>query len=109
LYPTKHAIGILTKEGLEVLLHIGIDTSQLKDTFTALVQEGDEVSPGQPLIRFHLSTLKSKAKSIATPMVITNPDIVRSWRFAPFTAVKKGQAAVMSVVVKEREDKGGEE
>ncbi|RUS48351.1 glucose PTS transporter subunit IIA [Cohnella sp. AR92] len=109
LYPTKHAIGILTKEGLEVLLHIGIDTSQLKDTFTALVQEGDEVSPGQPLIRFHLQTLKSKARSLATPMVITNSDIVKSWRFAPFTAVKKGQAAVMSVVVKEREDKGGEQ
>lgn len=107
LYPTKHAIGIGTKEGLEVLLHIGIDTSQLKDVFTALVKEGDEVSPGQPLIRFHLPKLKAGAKSIATPMVITNSDIVRSWRFAPFASVKKGQAAVMSVVVKERENKGG--
>ncbi|MBB6730257.1 glucose PTS transporter subunit IIA [Cohnella zeiphila] len=108
LYPTKHAIGIETKEGLQVLLHIGIDTSQLEGSFTALVKEGDDVVPGQTLIRFHLPTLRSKAKSLATPMVITNSDIVRSWRFAPFASVKKGQAAVMSVVVRERENKGEE-
>ncbi|MFD2333985.1 glucose PTS transporter subunit IIA [Cohnella sp. GCM10020058] len=109
LYPTKHAIGIETPEGLEVLLHIGINTSQMNgEGFTALVKEGDEVMPGQPLIRFHLPTLKAHAKSLATPMVITNSDIVRSWRFAPFKAVKKGQAAVMSVVVRERENGGAE-
>ncbi|WP_420872040.1 glucose PTS transporter subunit IIA [Cohnella rhizosphaerae] len=109
LYPTKHALGIETPEGLEVLLHIGINTSQMNgEGFTALVKEGDEVMPGQPLIRFHLPTLKAHAKSLATPMVITNSDIVRSWRFAPFKAVKKGQAAVMSVVVKERENGGAD-
>ncbi|MBB6671115.1 glucose PTS transporter subunit IIA [Cohnella nanjingensis] len=109
LYPTLHAIGIQTPEGLEVLLHIGINTSHLKGKgFTALVKEGDEVTPGQPLIRFHLPTLKAEAKSLATPMVITNSDIVRSWRYAPFKTVKKGQAAVMSVVVRERENKGVE-
>lgn len=107
LYPTKHAVGIETPEGLEVLLHIGINTSEMNgEGFTALIKEGDEVMPGQPLVRFHLPTLKAHAKSLATPMVITNPDIVRSWRFAPFKAVKKGQAAVMSVVVKERENRG---
>lgn len=109
LYPTKHAIGIETPEGLEVLLHIGINTSQMNgEGFTSLVKEGDEVMPGQPLIRFHLPTLKAHAKSLATPMVITNSDIVKSWRFAPFKAVKKGQAAVMSVVVRERENKGAD-
>lgn len=109
LYPTKHAIGIETPEGLEVLLHIGINTSQMNgEGFSALVKEGDEVMPGQPLIRFHLPTLKAHAKSLATPMVITNSDIVRSWRFAPFKAVKKGQAAVMSVVVRERENGGAD-
>lgn len=108
LYPTKHAVGIETKEGLQVLLHIGIDSSQLQDVFTAFVAEGDEVSPGQPLIRFNLPKLKKGAKSIATPMLITNPDNVRSWRFAPFASVKKGQAAVMSVVAKQRENRGEE-
>lgn len=106
LHPAKHAVGLRTDDGLEVLLHVGIDTSQLGgEGFTALAKEGDEVSPGQPLLRFHLPTIRKKAKSLATPMVITNPEMVRSWRFAPFKPVKKGQAAVMSVVVKQREKK----
>lgn len=104
LHPSLHAIGLRTEDGLEVLLHVGIDTSQMGgEGFAALVKLGDEVSPGQPLLRFHLPTLRKRAKSLATPMVITNPEIVRSWRFAPFKPVKKGQAAVMSVVVQQRE------
>ncbi|WP_407643498.1 glucose PTS transporter subunit IIA [Cohnella endophytica] len=109
IHPSLHAIGLSTKDGLEVLLHVGIDTSHLGGKgFTILVKMGDEVTPGQPLLKFHIPTLKKHAKSLATPMVITNPDIVKSWRFAPYKAVKKGQAAVMSVVVKERENKGAE-
>ncbi|BBI34573.1 PTS system glucose-specific EIICBA component [Cohnella abietis] len=109
IHPSLHAIGLLTKDGLEVLLHVGINTSHLEGKgFTILVKMGDEVSPGQPLLKFHLPTLKKHAKSLATPMVITNSDIVKSWRFAPFKVVKKGQAAVMSVVVNERENKGAE-
>ncbi|GGG09451.1 glucose PTS transporter subunit IIA [Paenibacillus abyssi] len=107
IYPTMHAIGIQTPEGLEVLLHIGIDTSQLTGCFNAVVKEGDEVKPGQLLIRFDLQRVRKGSKSLATPMVISNPDMVRSWSYAPFKAVKKGQASVMSVVLKER--KGGGE
>jgi glucose PTS system EIICBA or EIICB component len=109
IHPSLHAIGLLTPEGLEVLLHVGINTSHLGgNAFVALAKMGDEVSPGQPLLKFQLAKLRREAKSLATPMVITNPDIVKSWRFAPYTAVKKGQAAVMSVVVHEREKKGAE-
>ena len=109
LPPTRHAVGIRTPEGLDVLLHIGIDTVSLDGKgFEALVREGDEVKPGQTLIRFHLPTLRKHAKALDTPMVITNTERVRSWRFAPYKAVKKGQAAVMSVVVKETETRGGE-
>ncbi|TMV46167.1 PTS glucose transporter subunit IIA [Paenibacillus mesophilus] len=105
IYPTMHAIGLKTEEGLEVLLHIGIDTSQLAGKwFTAVVKEGDEVSVGQLLIRFDLQKLKKHAKSLATPMVITNPNVVKSWAFAPFKHVKKGQASVMSVIMKEPAD-----
>jgi glucose-specific phosphotransferase system IIA component len=109
IYPTMHAIGIKTGEGLEVLLHIGIDTSKLagKSYFNAVVKEGDEVTPGMLLIRFDLQRVKKESKSLATPMVITNSDLVHSWRFAPFKAVKKGQSSVMSVVLKERNG-GGE-
>lgn len=105
IYPTMHAIGLRTEEGLEVLLHIGIDTSQLPGKwFHAVVKEGDEVTVGQLLIRFDLQKIKKHAKSLATPMVITNPNAVKSWAFAPFKHVKKGQASVMSVIMKEAAD-----
>ncbi|GIQ68308.1 PTS glucose transporter subunit IIA [Xylanibacillus composti] len=110
LYPTLHAIGIRTKEGLEVLLHIGIDTTQLEGKgFTSYVQIGDEVKPGQLLIRFQLALVRKQAKSLATPMVITNPERVKSWNFAPFKAVKKGQASVMTVVLKGEQANGGKQ
>jgi glucose-specific phosphotransferase system IIA component len=108
IYPSMHALGLYTEEGLEILLHIGIDTSSLPGKwFTAYVKEGDEVKPGQLLIRFDIARLKKQGKSLATPMVITNPDKVKSWSFAPYKAVKKGQASVMSVVLKDVNTNGG--
>lgn len=90
VYPTMHALGIRTREGLDVLLHIGIDTSQLKGKgFHAFVKEGDEVKPGQLLVKFDLNKVRQGCKSLATPMVISNPDVVRSWSYGPFKAVKK--------------------
>lgn len=109
LYPTMHAIGIQTPEGLEVLLHIGIDTSQLKGHFEAVVKEGDAVEAGQLLIKFDLDGLRKAAPSLVTPMVITNPDRVKSWSYAPFKHVRKGQASVMSVVLHEDRNVGGVE
>lgn len=109
VHPAKHAVGLRTAEGLEVLIHIGIDTSKLNGShFHVLVEEGQEVAPGQPLVRFDLAKLRKLAKSMATPMVITNSDKVKSWSYAPFKAVKKGQASVMSVVLKEASRQEGE-
>ncbi|CAG7622420.1 glucose PTS transporter subunit IIA [Paenibacillus allorhizosphaerae] len=108
IYPSLHALGIETREGLQVLLHIGIDTSQLQGKyFTAYVKEGDEVEPGQLLVRFNLQKVKLNSTSLATPMIITNADMVKSWSFAPYKAVKKGQASVMSVVLKNAVTGGG--
>ncbi|MFE5319723.1 glucose PTS transporter subunit IIA [Paenibacillus sp. NPDC056579] len=108
LYPTLHAVGIQTEEGLEVLLHIGIDTSQLQGKwFTAHIKEGDYVDAGQLLISFNLQKVKQNSKSLATPMIITNVDKVKSWSFASYKAVKKGQASVMSVVLKDATGTGG--
>jgi glucose-specific phosphotransferase system IIA component len=102
VHPTGHAVGLRTEEGLEVLLHIGIDTVKLQGRwFQALVREGDEVKPGQPLVKFNLPKVKQHCKSLATPMIVTNPGMVRSWSRAPFKNVKKGQASVLSVILKE--------
>ncbi len=104
IFPSLHAVGITTEEGLEVLLHIGIDSSHLQGKwFSAYVKEGDKVEPGKLLIKFNLAQVKKNCASIATPMVITNSDKVKSWNFAPYKSVKKGQASVMSVVLKQEE------
>lgn len=105
IHPSMHAIGLKTEEGLEVLLHVGIDTAQLQGKwFQTVVKEGDAVEPGQLLLRFDLAKIRRHAKSTATPMVITNPNVVKSWAFAPFKHVKKGQASVMSVILKDTGD-----
>ncbi|WP_195572890.1 glucose PTS transporter subunit IIA [Paenibacillus sp. 1001270B_150601_E10] len=109
VYPTMHAVGIESEEGLEVLLHVGIETSTLNGAgFQACVEEGDVVKPGQLLIKFDIPYIKKQGRSLVTPMVITNGDRVASWSFAPYTHVKKAQTSVMSVVLKEDGSNGGE-
>lgn len=111
IHPAGHAIGLQTPEGLSVLLHIGIDSfgagDEHKDVFQVKVREGDEVRPGTLLVRFDLHKLTKLSRSLATPMVVTNKNLVKSWFFAPYQTVKKGQSSVMSVVLHDREQTDG--
>jgi len=71
--PTKHAVGILAKDGTEILIHIGLETVALKgEGFTVQVNEGDHVSLGQLLIDVDWEYIGTHASSTVTPMVITN-------------------------------------
>lgn len=73
LFPTKHAIGLLSDSGREILIHFGIDTVNLKgEGFEALVSENDRVQKGQPLLKVDLEHIKNNAKSTITPIVFTN-------------------------------------
>ncbi|MBS4216651.1 glucose-specific PTS transporter subunit IIBC [Neobacillus rhizophilus] len=73
LFPTKHALGILSDNGREILVHVGIDTVNLKgEGFETLVSENDRVTKGQPLLKFDISYIKEHAKSTITPIVFTN-------------------------------------
>lgn len=73
LFPTKHAIGILSDSGREILIHVGIDTVNLKGQgFETLVSENDTVKKGQPLLKVDLDYIKEHATSIMTPIVFTN-------------------------------------
>ncbi|MBM7619638.1 PTS system D-glucosamine-specific IIC component [Bacillus tianshenii] len=73
LFPTKHAIGIETAEGREILVHVGIDTVNLKGRgFESLIEQGDKVEQGQPLLKVDLSIIKGEATSIITPIIFTN-------------------------------------
>ncbi|MDE3840789.1 PTS glucose transporter subunit IICBA [Bacillus methanolicus] len=72
-FPTKHAIGLLSDSGREILIHFGIDTVNLKgEGFEALVSENDRVQKGQPLLKVDLEHVKNNAKSTITPIVFTN-------------------------------------
>lgn len=73
LFPTKHAIGITTDAGADLLIHIGMDTVQLEGKFfTAHVSQGDYVKPGQLLIEFDMDQIKEAGKPLTTPIVVTN-------------------------------------
>ncbi len=73
LFPTKHALGITSDDGVEVLIHIGLNTVQLNgEGFTAHVQQGARVSRGQHLLSFDLADIKSKGYCLQTPVIITN-------------------------------------
>ncbi|HTJ93697.1 MAG TPA: phosphoenolpyruvate--protein phosphotransferase [Pararobbsia sp.] len=86
LHRANHAVTITGDNGLEVLLHIGLDTVMLRgEGFTALVNEGDTVTTGQRLIRFDPLSVGTKAVSLLTQMVITNGD--RVMRYLPATGV----------------------
>lgn len=73
LFPTLHAIGITSDSGVEVLIHIGLDTVQLEGKgFTAHVKQGDHVTVGQPLVDVDLNAVKKAGYETQTPVVITN-------------------------------------
>lgn len=73
IFPTKHAIGIQSEDGLEILVHIGIDTVKLKgEGFTQKVEEGEEVKQGDLLMEFDINYIAEHATSTITPVIFTN-------------------------------------
>ena len=75
LFPTKHAVGIVSEEGVEMLMHIGMDTVSLDGKgFEAHVAQGDKVVVGQQLISFDMDVIKEAGLVTETPVIITNQD-----------------------------------
>ncbi len=73
VFPTKHAIGLTSEKGNEILIHVGLDTVTLNgEGFTTFVEVGDKVTKGQKLLEFDSEFIKSKGLSTATPVVFTN-------------------------------------
>lgn len=101
LFHTKHAIGIRSQTGMEILLHIGLETVAMNgEGFEAFVKEGDSVKPGDKLISFDLDLIKEKAASTITPIIITNGDIVETVQKAPAGQVNGGKDKVFDIKVK---------
>ncbi len=77
IFPTKHAIGLVSDSGLELLIHIGLDTVKLNgEGFTLHVEEGQEVKQGDLLINFDLDYIRNHAKSDITPIIVTQGNII---------------------------------
>ena len=72
VFPTKHAVGFTTKDGVALLIHVGIDTVNLNGNgFKTMVQEGDSVKKGDGMLKLNLDYLESHAVSMASPVVVT--------------------------------------
>ncbi|RKJ45661.1 PTS beta-glucoside transporter subunit IIABC [bacterium 1XD8-76] len=77
IFPTKHAIGMVTEQGAELLIHIGMNTVQLDgEGFTSRVSEGMKVKKGEVLVTFDKKMIEEKGYSLETPVLITNADDV---------------------------------
>lgn len=92
-FETHHAVGMTTADGAELLMHIGIDTVKLGGKhFTYLVNEGDKVKKGQPLIRFELEAIKAEGYPVTTPLIVCNTDDYAAVEAKASGAVKQGDA-----------------
>ena len=75
LFPTKHAIGIVSNAGAEVLIHIGINTVDLNGKcFNSKVNQGDYVKAGDTLVEFDIEGIKKEGYSTETMILVTNTD-----------------------------------
>lgn len=81
IFETNHALAIITDSGLEVLVHIGIDTVKMEGRgFTRLAEIGQKVDNGTPLMKFDLELVRKEAKSSITEVVVTNMDMVKEMK-----------------------------
>lgn len=91
LFQTRHAIGLLSDSGIELLIHVGIDTVRLEGKpFTAHVKVGDAVKPGDLLLTFDRQAILDAGYDLATPIIITNSDAYRDVLTVAGTAVTAG-------------------
>ncbi|MEH7086243.1 beta-glucoside-specific PTS transporter subunit IIABC [Neobacillus drentensis] len=87
IFKTKHAIGITSDNGAEILIHVGLDTVRLQGKhFTAHVKDGDFIEVGQTLVTFDMDAIKAEGYDLMTPVIITNPD-----RYQTIEPVKQGK------------------
>src|SRR5699024_4500259 len=95
--PTKHAVGILAGDGAEILIHVGLDTVNLKgEGFESHVEAGDTVSKGDLLLTFDLELIREKVPSTVTPIVITNStQLGKEFLFTKETEAVQGETVLI--------------
>jgi sugar PTS system EIIA component len=101
VFPTKHAVGIESKNGAEILIHIGLETVALNgEHFKTHVVAGQSINPGDLLVTFDLEEVEKKAKSLITPVIITNGEKLEQVNKHEGIDAVIGQTKVMDYQVK---------
>lgn len=101
IFPTKHAVGLKTVNGVEILIHIGIETVNMQgEGFKSYAKEGDKVAKGDKLIEFDMDLVNEKADSTITPIIITNGEIVTNIDKQENIEVVAGETIIMTVMSK---------
>ncbi|WP_372508720.1 glucose-specific PTS transporter subunit IIBC [Pseudalkalibacillus decolorationis] len=98
VFPTKHAIGLETADGREILIHVGIDTVNLKgEGFELLVEQGNDVKQGQELLKVDLDYIAKHAQSTITPIVFTNLEDGESVFLEKTGTVEQGETSIIKI------------
>ena len=98
VFDTKHAIALSTDDGLEVLIHVGVDTVNLEGKgYVAHVESGAEVKKGDLLLTFDMDVIKAAGYKTDTPVIITNTDEYSDIRVLAEGPVRAGDAVLRAV------------
>ena len=96
IFDTKHAVGITLENGVEILVHVGINTVEMEGKgFEAFVKEGDKVTKGQKLVEFSIDKIKEAGYKIETPVIITNTD-----DYSSVEKIADGDVDVLADIIK---------
>ena len=92
VFDTGHAVGLTSDDGVELLIHIGLDTVKLNGKyFEKLVANNEKVTAGQPLIRFDLKAIQEAGYDVTTPVIVTNMDVFKEMKKTEQTTIKLQQ------------------
>ena len=95
MFDTKHALGLVSEDGVEVLIHVGIDTVNLKgEHFKALAESGDTITRGQELLEFDIPAIEKAGYHMDTPVIVTNGDQFKSVKAVKTGPVEPGEPVI---------------
>jgi len=98
LLDSKHAVGITADNGLEIIVHFGMDTVNLQgEGFTALIKQGDKIKAGQAMLTVDFANVKAKVPSVITPIVFTNLPAGKTVQIQDGQTVKRGETGFITI------------
>lgn len=100
VFNTKHAFALTLKNGIEILVHVGLETVSLNgEGFEQLVEQGTPVKAGTPILKVDREFIKSKGLPLTTPVLITNPDSTTSIKAMENIKTVAGETAVVEYTI----------